>query len=282
MSLNTHSPVPLYRQLAEQIGSDIDAGIYAVSSRIPSETEFADRLSIGRPTVRQATDLLVRQGRLERRRGSGTYVLPPAKSIDLFSLAGTSAALNKSGQSVTLELVCGPVREPFSRDEDASGQVKKRGKPNQVITRGTPKSNSKSTSRSTSQSDDQSVECLRIERRACVDDIPVMYETLRFDASLFGGLEKQNIANQSLSALVRDVFFLEPTSANQTFFVITADKKLAKQLDVNKGAPLLHVHRELHFGEHLSALHADIICRTDHFEFSQTLYPAQTDVRQAG
>ena len=74
MSLNTHSPVPLYRQLAEQIGADIDAGVYAVSARIPSETDFADRLSIGRPTVRQATDLLVRQGRLERRRGSGTYV----------------------------------------------------------------------------------------------------------------------------------------------------------------------------------------------------------------
>ena len=269
MSLNTHSPVPLYRQLAEQIGADIDAGVYAVSTRIPSETEFADRLSIGRPTVRQATDLLVRQGRLERRRGSGTYVLPPSKSIDLFSLAGTSAALNKSGQAVTLELVQGPVLERFEAEADDVDQMGKRD-------------NKQDNKQSSNQDNDTAVEYLRIERKACVDNMPVMYETLRFDASLFGGLEKHNIANQSLSALVRDVFFLEPTSANQTFFAIIADKKLARQLDVIKGTPLLHVHRELHFGENISALHADIICRTDHFEFSQTLYPAQSDVRAAG
>ena len=269
MSLNTHSPVPLYRQLAEQIGADIDAGVYAVSTRIPSETEFADRLSIGRPTVRQATDLLVRQGRLERRRGSGTYVLPPSKSIDLFSLAGTSAALNKSGQAVTLELVQGPILERFDAEADDVDQIGKRD-------------NKQDNKQSSNQDNDTAVEYLRIERKACVDNMPVMYETLRFDASLFGGLEKHNIANQSLSALVRDVFFLEPTSANQTFFAIIADKKLARQLDVIKGTPLLHVHRELHFGENISALHADIICRTDHFEFSQTLYPAQSDVRAAG
>ena len=269
MSLNTHSPVPLYRQLAEQIGADIDAGVYAVSARIPSETDFADRLSIGRPTVRQPTDLLVRQGRLERRRGSGTYVLPPTKSIDLFSLAGTSAALNKSGQAVTLELVQGPVLECFEAEADDVDQIGKRD-------------NKQDNKQSSNQDNDTAVEYLRIERKACVDNMPVMYETLRFDASLFGGLEKHNIANQSLSALVRDVFFLEPTSANQTFFAIIADKKLARQLDVIKGTPLLHVHRELHFGENISALHADIICRTDHFEFSQTLYPAQSDVRAAG
>ena len=277
MSLNTHSPVPLYRQLAEQIGADIDAGVYAVSARIPSETDFADRLSIGRPTVRQATDLLVRQGRLERRRGSGTYVLPPTKSIDLFSLAGTSAALNKSGQAVTLELVHGPVRERFGAelgDDDRIGSRDNKQDSKQGDTQ--------VSSQGGTQVKDTAVEYLRIERKACVDNMPVMYETLRFDASLFGGLEKHNLANQSLSALVRDVFFLEPTSANQTFFAITADKKLAGQLDVKKGAPLLHVHRELHFGEHISALHADIICRTDHFEFSQTLYPAQSDVKAAG
>jgi len=82
MALNTQSPVPLYRQLADQILADIDAGHYAIASRIPSETDFADRYAIGRPTVRQATDVLVRAGRLERRRGSGTYVLPPGRSID--------------------------------------------------------------------------------------------------------------------------------------------------------------------------------------------------------
>lgn len=238
MALNTQSPVPLYRQLAEQILADIDAGRYAVAARIPSETDFADRYSIGRPTVRQATDLLVRQGRLERRRGSGTYVLPPNRSIDLFSLAGTSSALQASELDASLELHSGPTRE-----HGADG-----------------------------------VERLKIERRALVEQVPVMFETLRFDAALFGGLEKHRLANVSLSALVREVFFLEPTAASQTFFAIVADREHAVQLQVAQGAPLLRVHRELHFGEHHSALIAEIVCRTDQFEFSQTLYPASTGV----
>jgi GntR family transcriptional regulator len=241
MSLNTQSPVPLYRQLADQILADIDAGRYAVASRIPSETDFADRYAIGRPTVRQATDVLVRAGRLERRRGSGTYVLPPSRSIDLFSLAGTSSALQASDLDATLELVSGPDRE--------------------VAADGT--------------------ERLTIERRAIADGAPVLYETLRFDADLFNGLDNHRLANVSLSALVRDVFFLEPTSASQTFFAIVADKHLADNLAVSVGSPLLQVHRELHFGEYRSALIAEIICRTDQFEFSQTLYPARTNTAAA-
>ncbi len=235
MSLNTHSPVPLYRQLADQILADIDAGNYGVAERIPSETDFARRFSIGRPTVRQATDWLVRRGRLERRRGSGTYVLPPARSIDLFSLAGTSSALQASELDAELALISGPTRL-----QDDAG------------------------------------EWLKIERCASVDGAPVMLETLRFDAGLFSGLENHVRKNQSLSALVRDVFFLEPTSASQTFYAIVADEKLAKQLEVAAGTPVLRVHRELHFGDHQSALIVEINCRTDQFEFSQTLYPAST------
>lgn len=232
--LNSQSPIPLYRQLADQIRADIESGVYPVASKIPSETVFAGDYAIGRPTVRQATDLLVRQGRLERRRGSGTFVLPASRSIDLFSLAGTSNALQRSGHDAQLELI--------SNVDDG--------------------------------------DWLRIERRATVDGEPVLYEALRFDTQLFAGLENHLLENQSLSALVRDVFFLEPTSATQTFAVIVADADKATQLDVSIGTPLLHVQRELHFDNYSNALHADIICRTDNFEFSQTLYPAQAVVGQ--
>ena len=75
MVLNSQSPIPLYRQLADKIRDELDAGLYAVASRIPSEHQLAADYGIGRPTVRQATDLLVRQGRLQRRRGSGTCLL---------------------------------------------------------------------------------------------------------------------------------------------------------------------------------------------------------------
>jgi GntR family transcriptional regulator len=82
MSLNTQSPVPLYRQLAQRLRANIERGELAVSQKIPSENELASEYGIGRPTVRQATDLLVREGILQRRRGAGTFVLPPGAGAD--------------------------------------------------------------------------------------------------------------------------------------------------------------------------------------------------------
>lgn len=244
MPLNQQSPIPLYRQLADRIRDDIETGVHAVAAKIPSENELAQQFSIGRPTVRQATDLLVRQGKLERKRGSGTYVLPPTQSIDLFSLAGTSAALQKSELNAKLTLANKPTREMVRTDErDEQASI-----PDE--------------------------EFLRIERCAAVEGTPVLYETLWLSTELFPGLENHSLENQSLSALVRDVYFLEPSSADQTFFVITADETQAKQLQTPVGTPLLRVHRKLHFGDHRSALHAEIICLTDRFEFSQTLFPA--------
>jgi GntR family transcriptional regulator len=79
-ALNPESPLPLYRQLAELLLERIRVGEYTSGSRIPSEPELARTFRIGRPTVRQATDLLVRRRCLERRRGSGTYVVEPPAS----------------------------------------------------------------------------------------------------------------------------------------------------------------------------------------------------------
>lgn len=231
MSLNARSPIPLYRQLADRLSADIDAGTYGIDARIPSEHVLAEQFEIGRPTVRQATDLLVRQGRLERRRGSGTFVKSAAPAIDLLSLAGTSAALQGSDLNATLEIV---------------SAVSKR------------KNNT-----------------YRLQRRALVDEAPVLVETLLFNAQLFPDLDKHNMVNRSISTLVKEVYFLEPVAADQTFSVAMASKTQARLLDVSAATALLKVHRTVHFENNRDALHAKIVCRTDRFDFSQTLYPTQ-------
>ena len=58
--LNADSPVPLYHQLADLLQERIRAGEYPAGSKIPSEPELARTFGIGRPTVRQATELLTR------------------------------------------------------------------------------------------------------------------------------------------------------------------------------------------------------------------------------
>ncbi|MBX2823924.1 MAG: GntR family transcriptional regulator [Gammaproteobacteria bacterium] len=264
MALNTQSPIPLYRQLADRLLADIDSGIHAVAAKIPSEHELAEQFEIGRPTVRQATDLLVRRGRLERRRGAGTFVLPPTRSIDVFSLAGTSAALDKSELDAHLNLIGEPrLEQGFTQPVDAVSRSETHDPDSSAIV-------------TALEQERTAIDRIRVERVATVDSRPVMFETLWFDAELFPELEKQVVGRQSLSALVRDVYFLEPTSAEQTFTAILASSEQSAQLAVPVKTPVLRVYRKLHFGEHLGALHVEMICLTDLFEFSQTLYPART------
>jgi GntR family transcriptional regulator len=47
-----------------------------VGDRLPSERDLSRRLGVARMTVRHATDSLVDEGLVERRHGSGTYVVP--------------------------------------------------------------------------------------------------------------------------------------------------------------------------------------------------------------
>jgi DNA-binding FadR family transcriptional regulator len=58
-----------------RLRSGISSGEWPVGSRIPAEPALTELLGVGRNTAREAVQSLVHAGLLERRQGSGTYVL---------------------------------------------------------------------------------------------------------------------------------------------------------------------------------------------------------------
>ncbi|MCK5312952.1 MAG: GntR family transcriptional regulator, partial [Desulfobacteraceae bacterium] len=98
--LNFQSPIPLYHQLADIIIMKIRSGEYPADNAIPSEIELKNRYKIGRPTVRQALDLLVKKNLIIRKKGAGTFVKQKPVKVDLFSLAGTSLAFGAKNISI--------------------------------------------------------------------------------------------------------------------------------------------------------------------------------------
>jgi DNA-binding transcriptional MocR family regulator len=66
---------PIIRQLARAIAGGIERGAIATGARLPSERSLAARLRVGRGTAVAAYDLLVGDGLIERRHGSGTFVV---------------------------------------------------------------------------------------------------------------------------------------------------------------------------------------------------------------
>lgn len=65
----------LIEQVTEQLRTEIRDGRWAVGDRIPTEPQLCEFTGTGRNTVREAVQALVHGGMLERRQGSGTYVV---------------------------------------------------------------------------------------------------------------------------------------------------------------------------------------------------------------
>lgn len=63
-----------YVQLFNQLKENIVRGVYQDGQRLSGENEMAQEFGISRQTVRQALSMLEREGLIERRQGSGTYV----------------------------------------------------------------------------------------------------------------------------------------------------------------------------------------------------------------
>ena len=59
----------------DRLRAEISAGTWPVGERIPPEPVLTELLGVGRNTAREAVQSLVHAGLLERRQGSGTFVL---------------------------------------------------------------------------------------------------------------------------------------------------------------------------------------------------------------
>jgi DNA-binding transcriptional regulator YhcF (GntR family) len=73
-SIQLASPRPRYLQLADDLRRQIEDGTLSPGDQVSPEVELAQRHNLARGTVRQALQLLVNQGLLERSRRKGTFV----------------------------------------------------------------------------------------------------------------------------------------------------------------------------------------------------------------
>ena len=238
MILNPQSPLPLYHQLADILLASIRSGEFQPDTRIPSELSLSASYEIGRPTVRQAIDLLVRKRILVRKRGSGTYVLARQKEIDLFSLAGTTSAFHREGASVSTHIVQKIRLAAIGTDSENpfSGRS-----------------------------------VYFLSRLTRVEASPVLIEDIYLHAGIFAGIDAMDLEGRSLSRIVEERYFMRPVSGRQTFRIGYVDGSRATSLAVSPTTPILLVKRFLHFSQAENAIYSELYCRTDQFVFSQTI-----------
>lgn len=236
--LNPASPLPLYHQLAELLSSRIARGELQPGARLPSEPELSRTHRIGRPTVRQATELLVQRGLIERRRGSGTYVRSAARRVDLFSLAGTLESFQAGGIQLSSRIFKRLARRRV--EADAENPFSERT-------------------------------AFTFSRVSSVEGTPVLLEQLYLDPEVFPDLPSVPLSGVSLSQLVQERYHLKPTHAEQSFRVALPGRDVRSALELGARDALLLVKRTLFFPRAPRAIYCELYCQTRELAFSQII-----------
>jgi GntR family transcriptional regulator len=236
--LNPEAPAPLYRQLAEELERAIETGTLKPGDRIASEHALAAAHGIGRPTVRQATDYLVRQGLLERRRGAGTFVLAPRRRVDLFTLTGTVAAFEGAGIDLTMR-ISSPVK--LRVPQDVSSESAPRGS------------------------------CYSYVRIGSVGDRAVLLEALELDAFVFRHFDQLPIEHETLSSLVQKRYQRRPCAGRQTIRAWSLTHDEAELLGAEAGHRALLIERTLDFAGAPAAIFARMVVLTERVVLTQSL-----------
>ena len=77
--MNFDQKTPIYQQLAESIRQDILSGALPAEMAIPSVRQISVEVGLNPQTVLNATQLLIQEGLLEKRRGLGMFVQKSAR-----------------------------------------------------------------------------------------------------------------------------------------------------------------------------------------------------------
>lgn len=246
MVLDTNSPVPLYAQLAESLRVRIARERWASGRKLPSEHELCAAFGVTRPTVRQALDTLLREGRIAKRRGLGTFVAEPRPPVGLFALTGTTEAFRKQRMKLaTRVLSVATVPEcPLAGDAEAAGPQ------------------------------------IRLERLRLVNRRPQLFERTWIAAALVPGLERLDFTDRSLYATLREHYGLRVEGGRQRFGAVAAEVSTAKLLRIKPRSPLLRLTRCMDLTAHPAALYVELFVAEGPFALEECIAGAERGERE--
>lgn len=107
--------VALWRRIADEIERAIADGTHPEGSRLPGETEIAERFGVNRHTVRRAIAGLAERGLVRAARGSGTFVASRRIPYPIGARTRFSEIVGTTGYAAGGRMLAGRT-EPAGRD----------------------------------------------------------------------------------------------------------------------------------------------------------------------
>lgn len=202
--------IPKYYQLASIIRQQVEEGRYNPHDPIPSERQLELQYSLSRPTIRQAIDLLERQGYLYRVHGKGTFVSPPKLQKGMHELTSFTEDMLSRGLVPGHKLL---MFEEVIPPEKIAHQL---------------------------EINDPLRKVLRIKRLRFGSDIPIGIQDSYLAIPSGQKILRSEIEESgSIYAVLKEKFGLYPTEADETLEVTLASPDEADMLQIPVGSPLL-------------------------------------------
>jgi GntR family transcriptional regulator len=234
--LDKSLPTPLYYQLAERIREEIERGARKPGEQLPSERELSEQLGISRMTERQAITYLAQKGTLVIKPGVGTFVAEPKLTYDALHLMGFTEEMAAQGREVTSRVLAQEIVSP----------------PANVAALLEAKAN---------------VKTLRLVRLRVEQETPLLLETIHISAKLCPGLEKQDLARNSLYAILDKKYSIVLKRARQTLEAATANDYECHLFGVESHTPMILVEGVAFSDNNLPVEHFKAVYRGDRFKF---------------
>jgi GntR family transcriptional regulator len=197
---------PLYLQVKDMLVQRIVAGAWKPGAAIPNEIELSRELGISVGTVRKALDEMESERLISRRQGRGTFVIDQSSDecAIRFSNIRDPDGIRISGDIGSSEIV------PASANETEARLLQLRS--------GEP--------------------VFRLHRVRMHDDHPFMVEDSTIPQARFPGLAQESEISPSIVVLAHSYGVLL-ARASEKISVTTAEGRVAEELQVAKGTPLL-------------------------------------------
>ena len=200
--------LPAYIQIHDQIKQDIDQGNWKIGQRLPSERDLCETFEVSRMTVRQAITLLVDEGILERKPGSGTFVASSRVKEKMRGTTSFTEIVRSQGKTPSSQLIS------YQKVHPNEFELKNLGiQPRNYV--------------------------IRMERVRFADQMPVVYEVASIPEKLIRGFKEEEITEHFFQTLTDNGY--EIGKSQQTISASLAGERLAKHLNIKSGDALLNL-----------------------------------------
>jgi GntR family transcriptional regulator len=233
--------VPRYHQIAETLRARISAGGMTAGHRLDNQRQLAQSFGVTLMTLRQALDVLARDGLITRRHGLGTFVAPPPVDYDILQFRTLAGDLSAVGEDVATRF----LRSRFVRADRRVAEELGLAEGARIFV---------------------------LERLRLVDGQPLSFQVSHLPAVIGEEAAKADLTVTPLRHVLSFKLGIEITAARETVSAETLPARAARELGCAAGAPCFRSDRVSTDADRRPIVYDRVFIPGDRFRITRQLH----------